>query len=121
MLGYFLGWLALVGVFLATARALPAVKITSLPWALKAAGVFGLANLLIGGILSFILKLILTIPAFLTFGLAYLIGPVIVNMILLKLTDEFIEEEFEIEAVGALVQFSVILSISNLIIGWIFG
>lgn len=121
MLGLFASWLTLSVVFLAASKALPAVKVKSFPWALKAAAIFGVANLLVGWLLSLIITIIISVPAFFTLGLAYLVGPIIVNMILLKITDEVIEEEFEIEEVGALVKFSLLLAVTDFITHMIWG
>lgn len=114
-------WAALTSVFVVAAAALPTVKVRSWGVAIAAAAVFGVANTLLGWLLTFLTKALLFLPTILTLGLAGLLVPVIVNMVLLKITDASIGEEFEIEGVGALASLSVAVSVTGMVVGQFLG
>ncbi len=118
MIALLIKWFVIAGVFMGAAKLLPEVKLKSLQGALTAAAVLGLANLLLGWLLSFGFKLLFFLPAILSFGLAYLLVPLLVNMSLLKLTDEIVEDDLEIEGPVALFKLSLAVSLSTAILGW---
>jgi uncharacterized membrane protein YvlD (DUF360 family) len=90
---YVLIHLALLTItVLVSARYIHGVRIKSTPAAIGVAVVFSVFNWLLAGLL----KVLLFLPAILTLGLLFLIMPLIVNAILLWLTDKVLHV-FEIE------------------------
>jgi uncharacterized membrane protein YvlD (DUF360 family) len=96
-------------VVLASARYIQGVRVKSVPAAIGVAGVFGLLNWLLAGII----KMLLWLPAVLTLGLGFLIMPLVVNVILLWLTDKVLHV-FEIEHAKALWLMALLISAANL-------
>jgi putative membrane protein len=82
----------LTATVLLCARFIQGVKVKSIPAAVGVAVVFSVLNWLLGGIL----KVLFFLPAILTLGLLFLFLPLIVNAILLWLTDKALHV-FEIE------------------------
>lgn len=113
-----LKWLVLTVVLLAAAAAMPKVKVRSWGAAFCATAVFAILNMTVGWLLSRILTVVLILPIILTFGLAYLVVPLAVNMVLLKVVDGLSEEEVDIEGVPALVALAAILAVTNAILHW---
>src|SRR5687767_6459817 len=104
-----LAQLALLTVtVLAAARYIPGVKIKSTPSALGVALVFSLLNWLLAGLIKFVLFL----PAILTLGLMFLVMPLIVNTILLWITDKALHV-FEIENAKGLWLMSLLITVVN--------
>jgi uncharacterized membrane protein YvlD (DUF360 family) len=96
-------------VVLASARYIQGVRVKSTPAAIGVAAVFALLNWLLAGII----KVILFLPAILTLGLGFLIMPLVVNVILLWLTDKVLHV-FEIEHAKALWLMALFISAANL-------
>jgi uncharacterized membrane protein YvlD (DUF360 family) len=96
---------------LVSARYIRGVRITSVPAAVGVAVVFSLFNWLLGGLLKFLLFL----PAILTLGLLFLIMPLIVNAILLWLTDKVLHV-FEIEDAKGLWLMALLITAVNALI-----
>jgi putative membrane protein len=94
---------------LLAARFIRGVKVKSIPAAAGVAVVFSLLNWLIG----WLLKLLLFLPAILTLGLRFLIMPLVINTILLWLTDKALHV-FEIEDARALWLMSLLITAVNL-------
>ena len=78
-------------VVLGLARALPGFRIRSTATALMVAVVFSLLNWSV----AWLIRAVLFLPAILTLGLLFLVIPLIVNVIVLWLTDKFLSA-FEI-------------------------
>lgn len=93
---------------LVAARYIQGVRINSSPAAVGVAVVFSLANWLLGGLI----KLLLFLPAVLTLGLLFLIMPLIVNVILLWLTDKLLHV-FEIEDAKGLWLMALLITAAN--------
>jgi putative membrane protein len=96
---------------LALTRFLPSVKVKSVGSALVVAIVFSVLNVLLGGFI----RVLLIVPGILTLGLLFFFVPLIVNTILLWLTDKLMGS-FEIETLGGLVTSAAILTTVN----WLF-
>jgi len=75
---------------------IPGIKVKGLGAAASVALVFGILNLLFGWVLGFLVKAISLPLACLTFGIFWLLVPMLVNAILLKVTDLLLEA-FELE------------------------
>ena len=99
-------------VVLVSARYIQGVRVKSTPAAIGVAVVFGLLNWLLG----WIIKAILFVPAILTLGLGFLIMPLVVNVILLWLTDKVLHV-FEIEHAKALWLMACFISVANFVLG----
>jgi putative membrane protein len=97
-----------VSVLLA-ARFIRGVHVKSFPAAIGVAVVFSLLNWLIG----WLLKLLLFLPAILTLGLGFLVMPLVINAILLWLTDKALHV-FELEDAKALWLMALLITAVNL-------
>jgi len=95
---------------LALARFLPGVRLRSAGTAVVVAIVFSVLNFF----LAWLIKVALFVPAILTLGLLFLILPLIVNTILLWLTDKLLHA-FEIETFGSLVLSAAAITLVNAI------
>ena len=93
---------------LASACYIRGVKINSVPAAIGVAIVFSLFNWLLAGLL----KVLLFLPAILTLGLLFLVMPLIVNAILLWLTDKVLHV-FEIEDAKGLWLMALLITAAN--------
>ena len=93
---------------LASARFIQGVKVKSVPAAVGVAVVFSLLNWLLAGLL----KVLLFLPAILTLGLLFLFVPLIVNVVLLWLTDKALHV-FEIEDAKALWLMALVITAVN--------
>lgn len=88
------------------------VKVKGLVTAALVAVVFGVLNVLLGGVLAFLLKLFGLPVILLTLGLAALLVTPIVNTILLKLTDAVLEG-FEIKGLGTAFGMGLLFAVAN--------
>ena len=93
---------------LALTRFLPSVKVKSLGSAIVVAIVFSVLNVLLGGFI----RVLLVVPGILTLGLLFFFVPLIVNTILLWLTDKLLRS-FEIETMGGLLASAAVITIVN--------
>ena len=93
---------------LALARTLPDVHVKSTGSAIVVAIVFSVLNFFLG----FFIKVLLVVPAVLTFGLLFLILPFVVNTILLWLTDKVLSS-FKIESLGSLLMSAGAITLVN--------
>jgi putative membrane protein len=97
-------------IILAVSKLVPGVKLRSFGTAIVVALVLGVLGVVIGWLLTAVFS-VLALPAILlTFGLAYILVRLIVNMILLWLTDKLIAG-FEIEGFGSLLIASIAISL----------
>ncbi len=81
-----------------------------------AAVCFGAANVLLGWILGFALKILIFLPNLLTLGLLGLLVPVVVNAFLLKVIDEKFGEAVEIEGIKPLLTAAAIVSVAGFLV-----
>ena len=119
MIDMLIRWLVFAGIFTAAARALPGVTTRGFKPALAAAAAFGVANLLLGWLLSWIFGVILILPRLLTLGLAGVLVPFLVNMVLLKLADEATGDALVIKGVAPLAQLSIAVTVAGVVMGWV--
>jgi putative membrane protein len=96
---------------LAMTRLVPSVKVKSVGSAIMVALVFSVLNVLFG----WFIRALLIIPAILTLGLLFLFFNLIVNTVLLWLTDKLMRS-FEIDSLGGLVSAAAIITVAN----WLF-
>ena len=106
-------WGVLSGAFVIAAALLPMIRVRSWGVAVGAAAVFGVANFILGFPLRFIAKVLLFLPGILTFGLLFLVVPLLVNMVLLKLTDNIVGDDLEIRGTSALLGMAVIVTLAS--------
>lgn len=102
----------LTGVILLAARMIRGVRIQSVSAALVVALVFSLLNWVLGFPLKLLVGAVAFIPAILTFGLFFLVVPLVVNVILLWLTDKLLKA-FEIADARALWLMALLVSVVN--------
>jgi len=96
---------------LAMTRLVPSVKVKSIGSAIMVALVFSVLNVLFG----WFIRALLIIPAILTLGLLFLFFNLIVNTVLLWLTDK-VMRSFEIETFGGLLSAAAMITLAN----WLF-
>ena len=93
------------------ARLLPGIRVKNFMTTVIVAVVYSGIHFLLGNILAFLAFPLILI----TFGLFTLV----INAALLWLTDQFIED-FEIQGFGNLFIATVLITLSNILIRWIF-
>ncbi len=104
----------LTGVVLLASRFIAGVRIASLPAAIPVALVFSVFNWLLGFPLKFLVNVIVFVPAILTLGLLFLVVPLVVNAILLWVTDKVLHV-FEIQNTRALLLMALLISVANFV------
>ncbi len=119
IIGLFVHWAAVTMVFMIAAKAVPEVKVSNALAALGAALIFGVANVLVGIVLGFVLKALLFLPVILTFGIVGLLIPIAVNMVLLMITD-IKTDGLQIRGVRALAKMALATSLVGFVVGRIF-
>ncbi|HOX43549.1 MAG TPA: phage holin family protein [Myxococcota bacterium] len=105
-------WFVVTAVFLVSAAVTPKVRVGSWVKAVLAAVVFGLVALLLGWLLKLVFGALLFLPAILTFGLGFLLVPVLVNMVLLWLTDALMGDGLRIQGLWTKLVMAVALSVA---------
>jgi|SRR5580692_4042417 putative membrane protein len=103
----------LAATVLVLSRVVPGVRIRTPGTAVLVAVVFSLLNFFLG----WIVRVILFIPALLTLGLLFLFMSLIVNTVMLWLTDKVLAS-FEISTRRALIVSSVVITLVNSIFYW---
>ena len=96
----------LTATVLLSSRYIAGVRVKSAPAALGVAVVFSLLNWLLG----WLIKVLLFVPAILTLGLLFLVIPLIVNVVLLWMTDKLLHV-FEIEDAKALWLMGILITV----------
>ncbi|MGH7272252.1 MAG: phage holin family protein [Polyangiaceae bacterium] len=96
---------------LALAGVLPSVHIKSPGTAVSVAVVFSVLNFFLG----WLIQAVLFVPALFTLGLLFLVVPLIVNTVLLWLTDRLLAN-FEIESLSGLAVSATAITVVN----WLF-
>lgn len=104
---------------LVASKIIPGVRVRKTESAIGIAAAFAVLNLLAGWLLKVVLAIVLLPAAFLTFGLVYLVLGLIVNMILLYVTDKLIDD-FEIDSFGSLVGTAGLVSVAAWLLPRIF-
>jgi putative membrane protein len=113
-------WLAHAGIhvavlavsILALTRFLRDVQVKGTGPAILVALVFSVLNLLLG----WLIRALLYVPTLLTLGLLSLFVPLIVNAVVLWLTDKLVAS-FEIKSGRALVLAAAVISVANWLLG----
>lgn len=88
------------------------IVVTGFGAALRAALLYGLLFVLIGWLVSGLVILLSIVPGILTFGLFFLLIPLIVNAVLLKTTAGLMSS-FEIQSWKAALLLSMLLALVN--------
>jgi len=107
-----------LAVFVAS-KIVPGVRVRKNNTAIGIAVAFALLNLFIGWLLRAVLAVVLLPAALLTFGLPYLVFGLLVNAILLYITDKLIDD-FEIEGFWSLLGTAGLISIAAWLLPRIF-
>lgn len=104
---------------LVASKIMPGVRIREGKTAIGIALAFAALNLVAGWLLKAVLAIVLLPAAVLTFGLAYLVLGLIVNSILLYVTDKLIDD-FEIKGFGPLIGSAGLISVASWLLPRIF-
>jgi putative membrane protein len=110
----------LTGLVLLLAYVLPGVRVNSTKGAALVAMVFGGLNWATGGIVAWLLRGVLFIPAILTFGVAWLLVPFLVNVTLLWLTDKLLDA-FELRDGRTLMIAAAVITVANGVLRYVGG
>ena len=105
-MGLLIKWAVLSGVLMGAAALMPTVKVRSWPAAIAGAAVFGIANVLLGWLLTFVATI-------LTLGLFGLLVPIVVNMVLLKIADQYTGEGLNLGDLPSLFGLSAVVSLTS--------
>jgi putative membrane protein len=105
----------LTGTVLALAKLTPAVLVRSTGSAVAVAVVFSLLNWAVGWLIAWLVKVILFIPALLTLGLLFLFVPLLVNAVLLWITDKLLES-FELRGAKALWTSAFVITLVSFVL-----
>ena len=106
-------WVGFSTVLMAAAVVMPSVRIRSWGAAFLGAAVFGVANVLLGTMLTFLAKVLLALPNLLTLGLTWLLIPVAVNMLMLRIAIGATDEGIKVDGLGALAGLALTLTITG--------
>jgi putative membrane protein len=104
---------------LVASKIMPGVRIRKTETAIGVALAFAVLNLVAGWLLRVVLAIVLLPAAVLTFGLVYLVLGLLVNSILLYVTDRLIDD-FEITGLWPLVGASGLISVAAWLLPRIF-
>jgi putative membrane protein len=104
---------------LVASKIMPGVRVRKLGTAVGVAVAFALLNLVAGWLLRAVLALVLLPAAILTLGLAYLVLGLLVNMVLLYITDKLIDD-FEIKGFWPLIGSAGLISVAMWLLPRIF-
>ena len=104
---------------LVASKIMPGVRVRKIETALGVAVAFAVLNLVAGWLLRAVLAIVLLPAALLTFGLPYLVLGLIVNTILLYITDKIIDD-FEIKGLWPLVGSAGLISVTAWLLPRIF-
>ena len=119
MIDLVLKWAAISGILMVAASGLPTVRIKSWAAAFGGAAIFGVANLLLGSVLAIVAKLVTFPIAILSFGLVWLVIPIGVNMVMLKIADQATGDDMVIDGIPALFGLSTAVTITSALMNWV--
>ena len=108
-------WGVLSAVLMAAASGFPNVRIKNWSAAFGGAAVFGIANVALGWLLTFVAKVITFPFALLTFGLVWVAIPIAVNMVMLKIADNATGDDMTIKGLPALLGLSTTVTVTSAI------
>lgn len=103
---------ALAGLIVLLAKLLPGVRVRGLGSAVIVAAVFSLLNWLLGALVTGLVSVVLFLPAIFTFGLLFFAIPLVVNAVLIWLTDKFLDS-FEVRGTGSFWLTALAITIGN--------
>jgi len=110
MIALLVKWAVYAGALMLGARMLGSVKLNGWGAAFGGAAAFGVANVLLGWLLTFLIKFFGLPLTILTLGLFLFLVPLLVNMVLLKVADAMAGDDFEVNSVGGLFGLSLFMS-----------
>ncbi|MFN3200268.1 MAG: phage holin family protein [Bradymonadia bacterium] len=105
-------WGILTGAFVLMAAVIPQIKVRNWGAAAAGAGLFGLANIVVG----FLLGLAFKILGIATLGVAWLAYPLValvVNMIMLKFVDDRLGDKLKFEGIKALALMALAMGLTT--------
>ena len=117
MMDLLIKWAAYSAVLVGAAQMLPTVRVRSWGSAFGVVAVFGVANVLLGIVLSLILGILLFLPAILSLGLVYGVIPIVVNMVLLKIADGVTGDGLDITGLPTLAGLAGALTATGYVLG----
>jgi putative membrane protein len=106
---------ALSGLIVLLSRFLPGVRVRSTGSAVLVAVVFSVLNFLVGWLVTFFVSAALFLPAIFTFGLLFFAIPLVVNAVLLWVTDKFLDS-FEIRGLKPLFLAALAITIGGAVL-----
>ncbi|HEU4412729.1 MAG TPA: phage holin family protein [Polyangiaceae bacterium] len=106
---------ALSGLIVLLARLLPGVRVRGVGSAVAVAVVFSLLNWLLGWLVTGLVTFVLFLPAIFTFGLLFVIIPLVANAVLLWLTDKFLDS-FELRGGKAFWLTALAITVANAVL-----
>ncbi|MEZ4465941.1 MAG: hypothetical protein R3F60_07710 [bacterium] len=113
-------WVVVSALFGGIALAVPAIHVGARLRFLLAVATFGLANVALVWLLTFILKAVLFLPLILSLGLIGLLIPIAVNAVLLKAIDVKFGEAVRFDSFKALLGTATAVSAGSFVVGLIF-
>ena len=105
-------WLVMMVVIAFAPRVIGGIRVDGMASALVAAAVYGVLAVLIGWLVRLVVGVLSIVPGVLTFGLFFLLVPIIANAVLLKLTSGLLST-FEIRTWTAAFLLAIALSLVN--------
>ncbi|MCB9545589.1 MAG: hypothetical protein H6706_06960 [Myxococcales bacterium] len=113
-------WAVVSALFGGIALAVPAIHVGARLRFLLAVATFGLANVALVWLLTFVLKAVLFLPVILSLGLVGLLIPIVVNAALLKAIDVKFGEAVRFDSVRALLGTATAVSVGSFVVGLFF-
>lgn len=119
MIDLLITWAVFSAALMLGAKLMSTVHVKDWGTAFGAAAAFGVLNVLLGWVITPLITL-LSIPAIIvTLGIFALFIHTLVNMVLLKLADAVVGEQFEIESFGGLFGLALTMGLAGSISGWL--
>lgn len=119
MIDLLITWAVFAAALMLGANLMSTVHVKDWGTAFGAAAAFGVLNALLGWLITPLVTA-LSIPAIIvTLGIFALFIHTIVNMILLKLADAVVGDQFEIESFGGLFGLALTLGFAGSVAGWL--
>lgn len=105
-------------IALVSPRIVPGIKVKGVEAAILVAAIFVVLNIVIGWLLTPVIKLVALPLTCLTLGLFRFLIPMIVNAILLKITDAILDS-FELEGWGPAFVMGLLFGLGNLLVSFL--